>query len=260
MKRAPKSARNRQEEDIDLKIFAQHKAIMNDNMEEFQDLEKFKDNQLRQHLFEQAATPKEEKAKKVGKKDTGLLLNSNIESDSNSSIDKSILEEYWEDFDDDNNVNEDKRKFKFMDLDKSFGDDVKLMEKATLEIFKDFDPENPPLLDYYDMLQKKYKLPSRKFLTYERDCYRKYIKMLKKVNKVLVKKAKQQARDTAKKTILNHTGSAREKFDKEIVHILLQYQEVKDENYTKTLKIKELEEKMKKYELTLAQTASYFRK
>ena len=76
------------------------------------------------------------------------------------------------------------------------------------------------MLEYYDSLSKKYRLPGRQFLEYERDCYRKYIKMLKNVSRVLVEKAKAQARETAKMTIINHTGTARANFDKEIIHIL----------------------------------------
>jgi len=44
--------------------------------------------------------------------------------------------------------------------------------------------------------------------------------MLKNVSRVLVEKAKAQARETAKMTIINHTGTARANFDKEIIHIL----------------------------------------
>jgi len=40
--------------------------------------------------------------------------------------------------------------------------------------------------------------------------------MLKRVNRILVKRAKQQARDTAKRIIMNHTESSRDDFDQEI--------------------------------------------
>lgn len=244
---------------IDLRTFAQNKALKEENYSEYNKLKHLKEHEIQQHLFKQAESPKQEMKheKSKQKKDNGVLLHDS--NDSSSSLNSSILEEYWEDFDAENQINEEKRKFKFMDLDKSFND-PKALEKFQDEIFKEFDPENPPVLDYYDTLMKKYKLPSRTLLEFERDCYRKYIKMLKKVNKVLVRRAKKQARDTARKVVINHTGSSRAKFDKEIVHILLQFDDVRTENYNKTKKIADLEEKMKRYELTLSQTANYFRK
>lgn len=77
---------------------------------------------------------------------------------------------------------------------------------------------------------------------------------------MLVTRAKKQTRDTAKRVIINHSGSAREKFDKEIIHILLQYEEVKNDNFAKTKRVIHLEDKLKKLELTLAHSANFFRK
>lgn len=84
--------------------------------------------------------------------------------------------------------------------------------------------------------------------------------MLKSVAKVLVRRAKVQARNTAKRTIVNYAGSARSKFDKELVDLLLQHEDIKNENYKYKKRIIELEEKISSIELTLAQTANYFRK
>ena len=152
---------------------------------------------------------------KTKRRESDLFLNDSAGDSSGSSINNSVLEEYWEDFDEDNNIVDEKKDFKFIDLEKLL-EDSKQGKKLKLDFFNDFDPDNPPLLKHYDELKSKYKLPSRKLLVLERDGYRQYIKMLKKVNKVLVKRAKQQARDTAKRVLLNHTGSSWEDFDKEI--------------------------------------------
>lgn len=42
------------------------------------------------------------------------------------------------------------------------------------------------------------------------------LKCLSKVSKILVKRAREEARNTAKRIIMNHTESSREDFDKEI--------------------------------------------
>lgn len=131
------------------------------------------------------------------------------------TLDGSVLEEYWDDFDADNIVIEEKKNFKFINIDEMFADD-KQNKKFELEIFKEFDPDDPPILKHYDTLNEKYKLPSRMVLEMERDGYRKYIKMLKRVSKVLVQRAKKQARDTATRVVRNHTDPGKQDFDNEI--------------------------------------------
>lgn len=144
------------------------------------------------------------------------MLIQEYHSDTSSvTIDGSVLEEYWDDFDEANRILEEKKDFKFVDLDEMLTSD-KQIKKFELEIFKEFDPDNPPLLKHYETLNQKYKLPSRRFLELERDGYRAYIKMLKKVNKVLVKRAKNQARETAKRIVMNHTDPGKQDFDEEI--------------------------------------------
>ena len=84
--------------------------------------------------------------------------------------------------------------------------------------------------------------------------------MRKKVNKVLIRRAREQARNTARKVILNYAGSSRKKFDDEIIHILLQHEKVKEDNHNKTKRIEELERKIKDSEFILSRTANFFRK
>ena len=194
-------------------------------------------------------------------RNNGLTLKkSDSDESSASSLDDSIIDEYWEDFDIENHIKEEKKKVKFLNLDDPDSISLNEMSKREQNLFKDFDPENPPLLDYYEELKKKYKLPSRTLLELERDGYRKYIKMMKKVAKILVKRAKAQARNTARKIIINHAGSARVNFDKEVINILLQHEGTKNENTRFRKRISDLEDKLLKNELTLAQTANYFRK
>lgn len=84
------------EDNIDLKIFAQHKALKEDKMSEYQKLENYKENELKKHLFDQGQNEAEDQTKRA-KKNNGLLIGNDSDTDS-SNIGDSVLEEYWEDF------------------------------------------------------------------------------------------------------------------------------------------------------------------
>jgi hypothetical protein len=64
-------------------------------------------------------------------------------------------------------LSDEKKSFNFLDLDKLDDDGIQL---GTIQskLFKEFDPENPPVLSYYDILKKRFKLPSKKLLEFER--------------------------------------------------------------------------------------------
>ena len=176
-KKRPKSQSNK-EEDINIKLFAQNKAIKREDFQEYIRIGHMKEMEIQQMVFKATESPiKAEHQKDKPHKDNGLLF-SNISSQSVSN-DNSILEEYWEDFDLENKVKEEKKKFKFIDLDQIYSANDKKLDQLKQELFKDFDVENPPVLDYYEQLKMKFKLPSRMLLEYERDWYRKYIRMLK---------------------------------------------------------------------------------
>ena len=212
-KRRPRSQSN-YEENINIKLFAQNKALRKQDFNEYVKIGQMKEIEIQQLVFKAAESPiKIENHQEFPnkEKDNGILFNKS--SSCSQSNDNSILDEYWEDFDYENQIKEEKRKFKFIDLDQIYSVNDKKLELLKQEIFKDFDVENPPVLDYYEQLKKKFKLPSRMLLEYERDWYRKYIKMLKKVNRVLVKRAKEQTRNIARKVVINHSGSARTKFE-----------------------------------------------
>ena len=253
---------------IDTKTLAKNKAILNDDYEKYEELEGMKSNQITAEMIEEYSRYIPERKpsycpvmldKEIQVEPDDMFFNDSDDS-SATSLDDSIIDEYWEDFDLENKLKEEKKKMKFINLDDPFSADLQQMEKQEQNLFKNFDPENPPLLDYYEQLKRKYKLPSRKLLEMERDGYRKYIKMLKSVTRMLVKRAKAQARNTARKIVINHSSTARQKFDKEIINLLLQHEEVKNENVRYRKRILDLEKKIAEIELTLAQTSNYFRK
>ena len=253
---------------IDTKTLAKNKAILNDDYEKYEELEGMKSNQITAEMIEEYSRKIPERKpsycpvmldKEIQVEPDDMFFNDSDDS-SATSLDDSIIDEYWEDFDLENKLKEEKKKMKFINLDDPFSADLQQMEKQEQNLFKNFDPENPPLLDYYEQLKRKYKLPSRKLLEMERDGYRKYIKMLKSVTRMLVKRAKAQARNTARKIVINHSSTARQKFDKEIINLLLQHEEVKNENVRYRKRILDLEKKIAGIELTLAQTSNYFRK
>jgi hypothetical protein len=53
------------EDNIDLKTFAQHKALKEDNMSEYQKLENYKENELKKHLFDQGQNETNDQPRKL---------------------------------------------------------------------------------------------------------------------------------------------------------------------------------------------------
>ena len=92
-----------------------------------------------------------------------------------------MIQEFWEDFDIDNKIKPEKKKFKFLNLDNPNTMTKSDLHASYQEIFEHFDPNKPPILSNYDKLNEKFKLPSRLLLRLEKTEYNKYINILRKV-------------------------------------------------------------------------------
>lgn len=95
-----------------------------------------------------------------------------------------MLNEYWEDFNVENKITDEKRRFKFLDLDDPFASNFEKILQSESKLFDNFEPTKSPILENYDQLSKNYKMPSKTLLSLEKNEYSKYIKVLRKVNKV----------------------------------------------------------------------------
>ena len=93
----------------------------------------------------------------------------------------SMSREYWEDFNAENKLISDKKKLKFIPLDDTFVASTTQLNKDLEKMFKQFNPDRPPVLENYDELAKDYKLPSRQIFEREKTAYREHIRNLRKV-------------------------------------------------------------------------------
>jgi hypothetical protein len=91
-----KSNRANSEANMNLKIFAQHKALRENNVGEYQRFENCEENELKKHLFGQLHNETGDQLNKQ-KQDNGSVLDEGSDADG-SNIGGSVLEEYWEDF------------------------------------------------------------------------------------------------------------------------------------------------------------------
>lgn len=113
-----------------------------------------------------------------------------------------MLNEYWNDFDYENKVKEKIKKFKFLSLDDPFSAAFEQENNHIDTLMKNFDPNNPPILSNYEILKDKYRIPSKRLLTLEKENYQNYIKKLRKVTKTLVKRTEYQCKQKAREFII----------------------------------------------------------
>ena len=122
---------------------------------------------------------------------------SHVES-SMSSSDESMVKEFWEDFDAQNELKKNKFEYKFTNIDDPLKVSSSHLEDLEKEINEDFNPNNPPLLKYYDLLEKTINLPSKKYLQMEKEAYRTHLNKIRNLVKSIVKRAKDEAKQLTK--------------------------------------------------------------
>ena len=152
------------------------------------------------------------------------------------------------------------KKFKFLNLD-----DPNLMTKEDLqaseqEMFEHFDPNKPPILSNYDKLKERFKLPSRVLLRLEKMEYNKYIKVLRKVWKALVKKTRISIIENAQRVIHKHFKQANLNFKIEVDSVYQQFSQIKEDYLNKVKELEEMKEKYIKQEMAMIQSIIYFQK
>lgn len=205
--------------------------------------------------------------------------------ESSLDLDSSILQEYWEDFNNDGEVRASRGKPVFTKID-----DIKNSSRGTSKVqsrgvirsstiggamteslqkmgtknmygsvFKDFDPKNPSLLKHYDRLGKVFKMPSRELLFQEKLQYIKYMEKLKFTNRILMTRAKKEAREKAKAVLQRHIVDIKNKFEKEIMDLILKHSEVKDVCHEKDKVIEHLNKELKDQEYWITDIQNYFR-
>ena len=103
-----------------MELIAQKKAIEHFEFDEFNDMKNKKKREIKEYLFDKFDQDKRNI-------EIENLLNASVssKSESNLSSDKSIVNEFWEDFDFQNKLRADKAKFKFIDLDDPFQTNAK---------------------------------------------------------------------------------------------------------------------------------------
>lgn len=137
------------------------------------------------------------------------------------------MKEYWKDFDLENKLKEDAKNFKFLDLEDPFLAAYDKENKDFDKLMKSFSPEHPPVLENYNELSEKYKLPSKFLLNLEKEHYRKYIKKLRHVNKILVRQAKNDAKIAARKFLQDKMVSIKNMCEEEGTYIQREYLKMK---------------------------------
>ena len=130
-------------------------------------------------------------------------------SESNPNSDKSIMNEFWEDFDFQNKLKSDKAKFKFIDFDDPFRADAKELEQLEEDLYKNFNPNKSPILENYHKLTQEFKMSSRILIELEKKYYRNYIQTIKKAAKTIINRVKSEAKIKAKKIVSEQVESAK---------------------------------------------------
>ena len=137
--------------------------------------------------------------------------------------------EYWEDFDSQNKIKTELKKFRFLDLDNPFLASQKLFDREIENLFSNFNPEDPPLLKNYEKLEEKYSMPSKTLLELEKQNYRKYIQQMKHVTKILMRRTKKEAKTLALNTIKSHLIKIKGRVQTEFSNIIKQFIELQEE-------------------------------
>lgn len=150
------------------------------------------------------------------------------DSSPDTSLDKSVLKEYWDDFSLSNQVKPNKGE-KFLDLDNPFTAALEKENQDFEKIKNRFTPENPTLLMHYDQLKEKYKLPSRRLLRLQKDEYLEYIEKLRNVARILVRRAKDEAKGLWRKFIIEKFKKYQESVEEESFYIVNQFLSLKEE-------------------------------
>ena len=171
------------------------------------------------------------------------------------SLEDSMLAEYWNDFNHENWLKAEKKNYKFLDLDDPFAAAFQKENKDFEKLRKKFDPNNPPLLVNYDILHKDYKLPSKLLLKMEKEEYRKYIKRLRDVTKILVRRAKTQSKIAARKYIIEKIEDYRKRIEKESFYLNQAFIKMRSEVEEKEKYIIKWEHKFKTQEEMLTYTS-----
>lgn len=123
-------------------MLAKNKALNKGDFEHYLEIEKLKSGEITAQMIERinpyTPIPMAKKLKKspdekrvqFSKRDNTLTLHETSENESSaSSLDDSIIEEYWEDFDIDDKIKEEKRKIKFLNLEDPFLLNIQQMEQ-----------------------------------------------------------------------------------------------------------------------------------
>ena len=194
-----------------MELIAQKKAIEHFEFDEFNDMKNKKKREIKEYLFDKFDQDKRNI-------EIENLLNASVssKSESNLSSDKSIVNEFWEDFDFQNKLRADKEKFKFIDLDDPFQTNAKELKQLEEDLYKNFNPNKSPILENYQKLSKEFKMPSRMLIELEKKHYRKYMQVIKNAAKTIVKRVKAEAKIKARKIVTDQVESARQKFEEEI--------------------------------------------
>ncbi|CAI2377443.1 unnamed protein product [Moneuplotes crassus] len=234
---------------LDKRILAQTKALMDQDFESYLDMDTYKGNRgmnpldSEEHIdefldldkdpFATENVIKRRRAKSNDSRKQRLSEESSISTD--RSMEESMLREYWDDFDEKDNLKKSKEGTNFIDLDSPF---VATSQKEKQEFQKlkgvgaDRKVHEKPqdvLLTHYDTLSQKYKMPSINLLKLQKEEYRAYIAKLRDVAKVLVRRAKKECRIKCKKYLHEKFDQYKESIELESSSMTKQFIKIKEE-------------------------------
>jgi hypothetical protein len=102
-------------------------------------------------------------------------------------------------------------------------------EETFKKLVSKFDPSNPPMLANYERLENYYKMPSKNLLETERDHFIHHINILRRTAKQMVKRAKKEAKEVARKVLEKQVAHVNLQFENEIKDLLYKNSFIKEE-------------------------------
>jgi len=180
-------------------------------------------------------------------------MESSISTD--QSLEDSMLEEYWDDFDKNNQIKIPKIGHKFLDLDDPFAAAYQKDNKDFEKLKRNFDPDKPPLLLDYNRLNKKYRMPSKILLETQKNEYRKYINKLRDAAKVLIKRSAASSQIAARNFVKAKFKEYKERAEEETYLWFSQFLTFKEELERKDKLIQELKDNFTTQEMMLTHSS-----
>lgn len=96
-----------------------------------------------------------DKDKKRSKSSEKHPLSDKSSISTNQSLEESMMREFWEDFNQQNQLKKDVKKFKFLNLDDPLLTQYKKEQKEFEKLLRKFTPNNPTILANYDILKDR---------------------------------------------------------------------------------------------------------